>query len=274
MEITNFMTVDLEDYYCDLPISEWSKFESRVEQNTYIILDLFEKYNVKATFFTLGYIGEKFPELIKEIKNKGHEIGSHSYSHIDLRKHTKENIEKDLIKSKNILEEIIGEEIQSFRAPFFSIDQKSLDVMEIITKYFKYDSSVFPTKTPLYGIPNAPRFTYKPSLKNIVENNENGKLTEIPMSIYKFPIIRNIPIAGGFYLRFLPYWLIKKGIKKINLQNNRAMIYIHPKDIDKNMPKIKDYNWYYYHNLEGGLKKFEKLLQDFKFSSIEKIFKN
>ena len=99
MKITNFMTVDLEDYYCDLPISQWSKFESRVEQNTHVILDLFEKYDVKATFFTLGYIGEKFPELIKEIIDKGHEIASHSYSHIDLRKHTKENIEKDLIKS-------------------------------------------------------------------------------------------------------------------------------------------------------------------------------
>ena len=274
MKITNFMTVDLEDHYCDLPISQWSKFESRVEQNTHVILDLFEKYDVKATFFTLGYIGEKFPELIKEIIDKGHEIASHSYSHIDLRKHTKENIEKDLIKSINILEKIIGKKINGFRAPFFSIDQKSFSTMEIIAKYFKYDSSIFPTKTPLYGIPNAPRFQYKLSLKNIIKEDKNGKLTEIPLSTYKFPLIRNIPIAGGFYLRFLPYWLIKKGIKKINLSNNRAMIYIHPKDIDEKMPKIKEYNWYYYYNLKGGLNKFEKLLQDFNFSSIEKIVEN
>ena len=274
MKITNFMTVDLEDYYCDLPISQWSKFESRVEQNTHVILDLFEKYDVKATFFTLGYIGEKFPELIKEIIDKGHEIASHSYSHIDLRKHTKENIEKDLIKSINILEKIIGKKINGFRAPFFSIDQKSFSTMEIIAKYFKYDSSIFPTKTPLYGIPNAPRFQYKLSLKNIIKEDKNGKLTEIPLSTYKFPLIRNIPIAGGFYLRFLPYWLIKKGIKKINLSNNRAMIYIHPKDIDEKMPKMKEYNWYYYYNLKGGLNKFEKLLQDFNFSSIEKIVEN
>ena len=273
MQITNFMSVDLEDYYCDLPISEWSKFESRIEENTHVILDLFDKYDVKATFFTLGYIGEQFPELVKEISKKGHEIASHSYSHLDLRKHTKENVEKDLVKSINILEKIVGKEIKGFRAPFFSLDQNSFWAMEIIGKYFKYDSSIFPTKTPLYGIPDAPRFQYNPSLENPIMKDEDGKLTEIPLATYKFPLVRNIPIAGGFYLRFLPYFIIKKGIEKLNSSTNRAMIYIHPKDLDKKMPKIKEYNWYYYHNLKGGLKKFERLLQDFNFSSVEKILK-
>ena len=273
MTITNFMSVDLEDYYCDLLFSEWSKFEPRVEQNTHIILDLFDKYDVKATFFTLGYIGERFPDLVKEIHTRGHEIASHSYAHLDLRKSTKENIEKDLIKSINILEKIIGRKISGFRAPFFSLDSNSFWAMQIIGKYFKYDSSIFPTKTPLYGIPNAPRFQYNPSLENPIMEDKDSKMIEIPLATYKFPFIRNIPIAGGFYLRFLPYFLIKKGIKKINSSSNRAMIYIHPKDLDEKMPKIKEYNWYYYHNLKGGLKKFEKLLQDFNFSSVEKILK-
>jgi peptidoglycan-N-acetylglucosamine deacetylase len=273
MQITNFMSVDLEDYYCDLPISEWSKFESRIEENTHVILDLFDKYDVKATFFTLGYIGEQFPELVKEISKKGHEIASHSYSHLDLRKHTKENVEKDLVKSINILEKIVGKEIKGFRAPFFSLDQNSFWAMEIIGKYFKYDSSIFPTKTPLYGIPDAPRFQYNPSLENPIMKDKDSKLTEIPLATYKFPLVRNIPIAGGFYLRFLPYFIMKKGIEKLNSSTNRAMIYIHPKDLDKKMPKIKEYNWYYYHNLKGGLKKFERLLQDFNFSSVEKILK-
>ena len=273
MTITNFMTVDLEDYFCDLPFSEWSKFESRVEQNTQIILDLFDKYDVKATFFTLGYIGEQFPDLIKEIHRKGHEIASHSYAHLDLRKNTKENVEKDLIKSINILEKIIGKEINGFRAPFFSLDSNSFWAMQIIGKYFKYDSSIFPTKTPLYGIPNAPRFQYNPSLENPIMEDNDSKMIELPLATYKFPFIRNIPISGGFYLRFLPYFLIKKGIKKMNSSSNRAMIYIHPKDLDEKMPKIKGYNWYYYYNLKGGLKKFEKLLQDFNFSSVEKILK-
>ena len=271
--MTNFMSVDLEDYYCDLPFSEWSKFEPRIEQNTHLILDLFDKYDVKATFFTLGYIGERFPNLVKEIHRKGHEIASHSYAHLDLRKDTKENIEKDLIKSINILEKIIGKKINGFRAPFFSLDNNSFWAMQIIGKYFKYDSSIFPTKTPLYGISNAPRFQYNPSLENPIMEDRDSKMIEIPLATYKFPFIRNIPIAGGFYLRFLPYFLIKKGIKKINSSSNRAMIYIHPKDLDEKMPKIKGYNWYYYHNLKGGLKKFEKLLQDFNFSSVEKILR-
>jgi len=273
MTITNFMTVDLEDYYCDLPFSQWSKYDSKIEENTYRLLDLFDKYDAKATFFTLGYIGEKFPDLIKEIDRKGHEIGSHSYSHLDLRKNSKEKIEEDIVKSIDILEKIIGKKINGFRAPFFSLDRNSFWALEIIEKYFKYDSSIFPTKTPLYGIPNAPRFQYKPSLENPIIEDQDGKIIEIPLSTYKFPLIPNIPIAGGFHLRFLPYFFIKKGIKKINSSSHQAMIYIHPKDLDEKMPKIKEYNWYYYHNLKGGLKKFEKLLQDFNFSSIEKILK-
>ena len=273
MSITNFMSVDLEDYYCDLPISEWSKFEPRVEENTQLILDLFDKYDVKATFFTLGYIGERFPNLIKEIQNKGHEIASHSYSHLDLRKFSEKEIEEDLKKSINVLEKITGNEIKGFRAPFFSLDKNSFRIMPIIKRLFKYDSSIFPTKTPLYGVPNAPRFQYNPSIENPIIKDEGSMLTEIPMATYKFPLIRNIPIAGGFHLRFLPYFIIKKGIKKINSFSERAMIYIHPKDLDEKMPKIKEYNWIYYHNLRGGLKKFEKLLQDFDFSSVEKILK-
>lgn len=273
MPITNFMSVDLEDYYCDLPFSEWSTFEPRVEQNTRVILDIFDKYNIKATFFTLGYIGEQFPELVKEISEKGHEIASHSYAHLDLRKSSKEDVQKDLKKSMDILEKVTGKKVKGFRAPFFSLDKDSFWAMEIIEKYFKYDSSIFPTKTPLYGIPDAPRFQYKPSIKNPILKDNNSTITEIPLATYKFPLVRNIPIAGGFYLRSLPYFLIKKGIKKINSTSHRAMIYIHPKDLDKEMPRIKEYNWYYYHNLKGGLKKFEKLLQDFDFSSVEKILK-
>ena len=211
MPTTNFMSVDLEDYYCDLPLSEWPKFEPRVEENTQLILDLFDKHDVKATFFTLGYIGEQFPDLIKEISKKGHEIASHSYAHLDLRKCSQKDIEKDLKKSIEILEKIIGKKINGFRAPFFSLDENSFWAMQIIAKYFKYDSSIFPTKTPLYGVPNAPRFQYKPSLKNPIKHDKDSNITELPLATYKFPFLRNIPIAGGFHLRFLPYFLIKKG---------------------------------------------------------------
>jgi peptidoglycan-N-acetylglucosamine deacetylase len=271
MSVTNIMSVDLEDYYCDLPFSEWSKYNSRVVENTEKILKLFEKYNVNATFFVLGYIAEKFPALIKKISDLGHEISSHTYSHIDLRKVSKEEFKEDFFKSKNILEKITGKKIEGFRAPFFSINKNNYWVFEILSKNLTYDSSVFPVKTQLYGIPKAPRTIYKPSLENIIEENKQGKLIEIPMATHKIPLIGNIPIAGGFYLRLFPYWYMKWGIKKMNKEGNPAMLYIHPKDLDPEMPRIKEYNWYYYYNLKSASKKFENLLRDFKFGSVKKV---
>jgi len=271
MSVTNIMSVDLEDYYCDLPFSEWSKYESRIIKNTEKILILFEKYNVNATFFVLGYIAEKFPELIKKISDLGHEISSHTYSHIDLRKVNKEEFEKDFFKSINILEKITGKKVEGFRAPFFSINKNNYWVFEILSKNITYDSSIFPVKTQLYGIPKAPRTIYKPSLENIIEEDKQGKLIEIPMATHKIPLIGNIPIAGGFYLRFFPYWYMKWGIKKMNKEGNPAMLYIHPKDLDPEMPRIKEYNWYYYYNLKSASKKFENLLKDFKFGSVKKV---
>ena len=269
MPITNMMSVDLEDYYCDLPFSEWQKYESRVIKNTQVILDLFEKYDVKATFFVLGYIAEKFPEMIKKISELGHEIASHSYAHIDLRKVSKKQFEDDFLKSVSIIEKITGKKVEGFRAPFFSIDKNNCWVFEILSRHIRYDSSIFPVRTPLYGIHTAPRFIYKPSLNNVVEEDNQGKLIEIPMATHRIPLIGNVPIAGGFYLRFLPYWYMKLGIKNMNKHHKPAMFYIHPKDLDPEMPRISEYSWYYYYNLKSGVKKFEKLLQDFKFTTVK-----
>ena len=268
---TNIMSVDLEDYYCDLPFSEWPKYESRVVENTGLILDLFTKHDVKATFFVVGYIAELFPELIKEISEKGHEIASHSHTHMDIRKSNPIEFENDLVKSIVTLENIIGKKILGFRAPFFSIDSNSFWAMKILKKHIKYDASIFPVRTPLYGIPNAPRIIYNPSLDNPAQKNESESLIEIPAATHRLPILGNIPIAGGFHLRFLPYRYIRYGIKKMNNSGNPAMIYIHPKDLDHNMPKIKGYGWNYYYNLKNARNKFEKLLSDFKFTTAEKI---
>ena len=269
MKNKNIMSVDLEDFFCDLPFESWSKYESRVLKNTNKILDLFEKYQIKATFFTLGYIAEKFPDLIKKIDVRGHEIASHSYSHLDIRKTTEKDFENDIVKSIKILEEIIGKKVLGFRAPYFSIDKKSFWAMKILSKYFKYDSSIFPVKTPLYGIRNAPRNIYKPNLTNPSIEDVDSELIEIPLATNRIPIIGNVPIAGGFYLRFLPYFYIKYGLNKINNSNNSFIFYIHPKDLDPEMPKINEYAWHYYYNLKGATKKFERILKDFKFCSVK-----
>ncbi|MDC0450773.1 polysaccharide deacetylase family protein [Nitrosopumilus sp.] len=268
----NILSIDLEDYFCDLPFSSWSNYTSRVVPTTEIILELLTKYKVSATFFTLGSIAEQFPELIEKIVSLGHEIASHGYSHLDLRKINKDILENEIKKSIILLEKISGEKINGFRAPFFSISRNNLDSFDIIQKYFKYDSSIFPAKTPLYGIPSAPRFPYRFSSNHPLEKNPNGKLLELPPATLKIPLYGNLPIAGGFYLRFLPLSLIKYGINKLNKIEESAMFYIHPKDLDVNMPKIDSYSWHYYYNLKNGKKKFESLLKNFKFSSVRDTY--
>ncbi len=261
------MSVDLEDYYCDLPFSQWNQYPERIIKNTKKILDLFEKYNVQSTFFSVGYVAEKHPELIEEIVKKGHEIASHSYAHIDLRKVTPEEFEKDLTHSIHSLEKISGEKIYGFRAPFFSINESNFWIFKILKKYLRYDSSIFPVKTPLYGLPNAPRNFYKMSSSDPLLPDEHEEFTEFPMTTLRFPILGNIPIAGGFHLRFLPLPLIKFGINQRNKKNHSCMIYIHPKDIDANMPKVSGYAWHYYWGLRQGLKKLESLIANYKFIS-------
>lgn len=270
MVLKNIMSVDLEDYFCDLPFSEWSKYPSRVEKTTDVLLELFEEFGVKATFFTLGYIGEKFPNLIKKIYDKGHEIGSHSYSHIDLRKVSKDEAERDIVKSIEVLEKITGEKLLGFRAPYFSINHNNFWIFDVLRKYFKYDSSVFPVKTPLYGLPDALTQIYHPTKNDITKNNENKEFIEIPPLTYQF-LNYNFPVAGGFYFRFFPYFFIKKGFTKFAKKNEIAMFYIHPKDLDPNMPKVAGYSWHYYYGKGNILEKFQRLLIEFKFGTAKEV---
>lgn len=263
------MSVDFEDYFCDLPFSEWEKYENRVVETTPLLLELFSKYKVKATFFIVGFIAEKFPKLINEIQEHGHEIASHSYSHLDLRKAQRAEIEKDILKSFKILEDITGEKVRGFRAPFFSIDHTNSWIFKFLREHVKYDSSIFPVKSPLYGVPDAPRTIYRPSKDDFVKNDEKGELTEIPLLTYRIFSSYNLPVAGGFYFRALPYFIISRGIKKFNRKNAPAVLYFHPKDLDKDMPKIKEYSWHYYYGKKNILSKFEKLLKDFEFTSIQ-----
>ena len=264
----NILSVDLEDYYCDLPFEDWNKYESRVEITTKKILQLLEKYNVKATFFTLGFIAEKHPELIEDIVSKGHEISSHGYYHRDLRKITKDEFKEDLLKSLQILTHITGDKILGYRAPFFSITKQNFWVFDILKKYFKYDSSIYPVRTPLYGIPEAPRYIYKMSQNDPLAESSDSDFLEIPPTTFKIPLLGNIPIAGGFFLRFWPINLLKWGFKKLNKEGYPAIFYIHPKDLDPKMPRISEYAWHYYWRLNSATKKFESLLKSFEFSSV------
>jgi polysaccharide deacetylase family protein (PEP-CTERM system associated) len=268
----NIMSVDLEDYYCDLPFSSWNRYESRIINLTARILNIFDKYSVHATFFVLGYIAERHPELIEEVTSRGHEIASHSYSHPNLKNTNKEIFESDLIKSLEVLRRISGQRVLGYRAPYFSINKHNLWCFDILKKHLCYDSSIFPVKFH-YGLPEAPRHIYKMSDMDALAEDPNCKFIEIPMTTLKLSRLGNIPIAGGHYLRFLPYQILKTGIEKFNKAGQPAVFYIHPKDLDPKTPHIPGNQWHNYWGIKGAAKKFEAILARFKFSSVREVIK-
>jgi peptidoglycan-N-acetylglucosamine deacetylase len=262
------LSVDLEDNFCDLPYPTWSNYESRVVKTTKVILDLLGRYNTRATFFTLGYIAERYPELVEALTSEGHEIASHSYSHPNLKKVSKDTFESDLARSLDILRRLSGEKVLGFRAPYLSISRQNYWVFDIMKRrHLVYDSSIFPVG-PHYGFPDAPRYAYRMSEDDPLKEDANSNFIEIPLATLKLPIVGNAPVAGGFYLRFLPIHLIKTGIRKLNASGHNAMCYIHPEDLAPDRPRIPGYPWHYYYGLPGALKKFESLLKNFRFSSV------
>ena len=262
------LSIDLEDNFCDLPCSSWSNYENRVVKTTKVILDLLRRYNTRATFFTLGYIAERHPELVEALIREGHEIASHSYSHPNLKKLTKDSFESDLIRSLDILRRLSGEKILGFRAPYFSISRENFWIFDIMKRrHLLYDSSIFPVGLH-YGFPDALQYTYRMSEEDPLKEDANSNFIEIPLATFKLPIVGNAPVAGGFYLRFLPAQLIKTGIRKLNASGHSAMCYIHPEDLSPDRPRIPGYTWHYYYGLRGALKKFESLFKNFRFSSV------
>jgi polysaccharide deacetylase family protein (PEP-CTERM system associated) len=265
------LSIDLEDNFCDLPYSSWSNYESRVVKTTKVILDLLGRYNTRATFFTLGYIAERHPQLVEALITEGHEIASHSYFHPNLKKLSKDSFESDLVRSLDILRRLSQEKILGFRAPYFSISRQNFWVFDIMKRrHLLYDSSIFPVG-PHYGFSDAPRYAYRMSEEDPLKEDANSNFIEIPMATLKLPIVGNAPVAGGFYFRFLPFQLIKTGIQKLNASGHNAMCYIHPEDLAPDRPRLPGYTWHYYWGLNRALKKFESLLKNFQFSSVREV---
>ncbi len=236
MKMINIMTVDIEDWHYSIesiPFQHWDKYESRIEETTYQIIELFKQFDITATFFVLGYVAEKHPTLIKEIHSKGHEIATHGHFHRCIYKLTPYEFKEDLKKSIKVIEDITQKKVLGYRAPYWTITKRSYWALDILQEEgIKYDSSIYPIKNFLYGIPNAPMYPY------IIKEKVGIKLIEFPPSTVKTFGVR-VPIAGGFYLRTLPYWFIKWGIKKINQKGQPALVYIHPPEFDSLKPSIK-----------------------------------
>ena len=266
----NLLSIDVEDWYSDLDIKEWKNYGDIIVQGTNKILNILNERNIKATFFVLGYYAEKYPELIEKIIDENHEVASHGYSHTDITKLTQDEFKDDLLRSIKILEKLTGDNVWGFRAPFFTVVKETSWAIDIMKKMgLKYDSSIFPFKIYKYGVPDIPLYPYHISSKDIKKDDMNEEFLEFPPSVYKIPLInKNIPIAGGFYLRFFPYKFISYGIRKINRKGFPAVCYTHPWEFDLNHPRIKSIVWYNYYRLNSTEKKFKKLIRDFKFTSI------
>jgi polysaccharide deacetylase family protein (PEP-CTERM system associated) len=254
----NFITIDVEDWFHVLNTkipnyNEWGSLPSIVEEGTYKILDILDETNSKSTFFVLGWIAEKYPSLIKEIDKRGHEVASHGYYHKELYKMTDKEIKKEIIKSKNILEQTIGKEVVGYRAPGFS----SLDYIKLIKLLselgFKYDASVFPAKRETGGDSH---FDSNPFYIDINEN----KFYEFPISVYKNWLIQ-LPLGGG-YSRITPNFILNQIIRKSKKSNNDYfMFYFHPREMLEKQPKLKDLNFTKYVKTYIGIKKFEKKIK-------------
>jgi len=272
-KITNYLTIDVEEHFqvaaFDDIISskDWGKHESRVVKNTKVILDLLEQYNTKATFFIVGWVAEKHPDLVLEIRDQGHDIGCHSYMHKKVYDLSPEEFRTDTIKAKNILEEVVGKKIVIYRAPSYSITSKSLWALDILEELgFKYDSSIFPVHHDNYGIPNSPRFKY---------NHPERKLIEYPLST-ALVFGRKIPVAGGGYFRLFPYWFTKLALRSINRREKQPFVfYLHPWEIDPAQPRFNNAKllsrFRHYNNLDKTEPRLKRLLMEFDFAPITPV---
>lgn len=274
--ITNALTIDVEDYFQVAALSEavsrddWDSMEYRVEANTDRLLTLFDDRNVKATFFTLGWVAERSPALVRRIKDAGHEIASHGYSHQLIYSQTPEVFREETRKSKQILEDILGEPVTGYRAASYSITARSRWALDILCEEgFTWDSSIFPVHHDRYGMPRTPYGPY------LLEAPNGGKLTEFPLSTCPIGQYR-LPIAGGGYFRLFPYWLSRWGLGRINRAGQPFIFYLHPWEIDTEQPRLKVKalsRFRHYNNLDKCMSRLEELLGDFHFGSVSDALK-
>jgi len=269
--ITNALTVDVEDYFQVAALAEavsrddWASMEYRVDNNTDRLLALFDDRNVRATFFTLGWVAERSPALVRRIRDAGHEIASHGYSHQLIYNQSPEVFREETRKSKQILEDIIGESVTGYRAASYSITARSRWALDILCEEgFTWDSSIFPVHHDRYGMPGTPYGPY------LLEAPNGGTLTEFPLSTCPIGQYR-LPIAGGGYFRLYPYWLSRWGLGRINRAGQPFIFYLHPWEIDTEQPRLKVKalsRFRHYNNLDKCMSRLEGLLGDFRFGSV------
>jgi len=277
--ISNIVTVDVEDWYhiCDtddqVPLSKWGKCECRVKKNVEKILQALLNRNIRGTFFVLGYIADRYPEIVRMINGEGHELATHGYSHMQVYKQKPEDFKSELQKSKQIIESISGKPIYGYRAPEWSIGRRiagnkrkmSHWALEMLAQSgFQYDSSITPLR--IIGTPDAPTSPY--TIKT-----RYGDIIEFPPLVMS-TFMGNIPIGGGWGLRMMNYIDIKNTIRRFNQANKPVLIYLHPWEIDEDLPRLRlplAKRFACYGRVKKTWAKFLRIIDEFEFTSIQTV---
>jgi len=273
MNTIHAMTIDVEDYFHVAALSgvvkpsQWDQQPSRVVENTQKILNLFNNKNIRGTFFILGWVAERYPDLVKEIAAGGHEIASHGYSHQLIYSQSQAVFREETHRSKEILENLIQTPVEGYRAASYSITKKSLWALDILVELgFKWDSSIFPIYHDNYGIPDTPSEPY------IIKSRSGGQLTEFPITAAK-QLGLSIPAAGGGYFRQFPYPVFKYLFWSASQKNQVPKIfYLHPWEVDPDQPRFTEASWFsrfrHYTNLHKCESRLIKLIEDFDFGTL------
>jgi len=272
MGVVNAMTVDVEDYFQvsaferHVRRGDWDRLPCRVPANVDRILALFDEAGVKATFFTLGWVAERFPELVRRVADEGHEVASHGWSHVRVTQQQADDFREDVIRTKALLEDVTGREVKGYRAASYSIGKGNLWALDVLHETgHSYSSSIFPIRHDLYGMPDAPRFAFEPG----------------PAGFVEFPVTtvrvgnRNWPCSGGGWFRLLPYAVSRWGLRRVNEGDRQpAIFYFHPWEIDPDQPRQRvsaKARFRHYLNLERTEGRLRRLLADFSWGRMDEV---
>lgn len=272
-ETINAMTVDVEDYfqvsafepYVDR--DSWNSQACRVERNVDRILALFDRHGVKATFFTLGWIAERYPEMVRRLVADGHEVASHGWSHVRVTQQDRDEFREDVIRAKRLLEDISGTEVIGYRAASYSIGAGNLWALEVLAETgHRYSSSIYPIRHDLYGMPEAPRFAFRP---------DDGDLLEFPVTTVRVGG-KNLPCGGGGWFRLVPYPLMRWAMQRVNRSDGEsAIFYFHPWEIDPDQPRPTGLDpktrFRHYLNLARMEQRLDRLLGDFQWGRMDEV---
>ena len=271
--ITNALTIDVEDYFQVsafapyIARSEWEQRECRVVRNVSRILDLLAARGTHATFFTLGWIAERYPDLIRRIVREGHELASHGYGHERASDLDEAAFSQDIHRAKALLEDLSGTAVTGYRAPSFSIGTGNLWAFDCLARAgYLYSSSIYPIRHDHYGMPDSPRFAYR----------VDAGLLEVPITTLRV-FNRNLPSSGGGYFRLLPYALSRWMLRRVNADDGQAAIfYFHPWEIDVGQPRIpgidRKTRFRHYVNIDRMEGRLQSLLTDFNWGRMDHIF--